>query len=69
MTKRKRQNIARQEAQKADKQAAEAERLAKLARHKREMEKVKIDEQWKHSGKKSGGMAASVDEKGGLVWD
>lgn len=47
--------------------------MAKLAKHKKELERAKIEEQWKHGagGKKStsGGMSASVDENGGLVWD
>ena len=73
LTKRQRQNAAKRDAQKADKEAAEAERLARLAKHKRELEKVKIDEQYKGSsaGKKSlsGGMQMRVNDNNKLVWD
>ena len=66
MTKKQRQNAAKREAQKAAKAEAEAQRVAALAKHRREMEKERIAEQ--HS-KKSGGSSASVDGKGHLVWD
>ena len=51
---------------------AEAERLAKLAKHQKELERARIAEQAKASGKSSkvsGGMTASMNEKGHLVWD
>lgn len=68
MTKKQRQNAAKREAAKAAKQDGEAERLAALARHKRELEKLRVAEQL--GGKKtSGGMTASVDANGKLVWD
>ena len=66
MTKKQRQNAAKREAQKTAKAEAEAQRLATLAKHKRDLEKTKIAEQY--SGK-SGGSSASVDSKGHLVWD
>ncbi|KAJ3838547.1 hypothetical protein EV361DRAFT_897090 [Lentinula raphanica] len=72
MTKRQRQNAARRDAEKSAKAAAEQERLATLARHKRELERAKMDAQFgKGGGKKatSGGMKAVIDEKGKLVWD
>ena len=47
--------------------------MATSAKYKKGLERAKIEEQWKHGagGKKStsGGMSASVDENGGLVWD
>ena len=53
----------------AAKAAAEAERLATLAKHKRELERTRIAEQTKSSSKNvSGGMSAYVDENGKLVW-
>ncbi|KAI8985682.1 hypothetical protein BD414DRAFT_578504 [Trametes punicea] len=69
MTKKQRQHAARREAEKAAKAQAEAERLAVLAQHKREVEKARIAEQNKSSKKQvSGGMSAYVDENGKLVW-
>ncbi|TFK32138.1 hypothetical protein BDQ12DRAFT_692938 [Crucibulum laeve] len=73
LTKRQRQNANKREEQKAAKAAAEAERLALLAKHKRELERTKIAEQYasKGGGKSaaSGGMKATVDERGKLVWE
>ncbi|TFK66667.1 hypothetical protein BDN72DRAFT_843888 [Pluteus cervinus] len=71
LNKKQRQRQQRREAQKAGKADAEAERLATLAKHKRELEKVRMAEQQeaKKSGKGvSGGMNATVDENGRLVW-
>ncbi|EAU89915.1 hypothetical protein CC1G_08397 [Coprinopsis cinerea okayama7 len=71
-TKKQRQNAAKREAQKATKAAAEEERLAAQARHKRELERLRMAEQAKKSssGKTvSGGMKATVDERGKLVWE
>ncbi|KIM88394.1 hypothetical protein PILCRDRAFT_814293 [Piloderma croceum F 1598] len=73
-TKRQRQNAAKREAQKAAKASAEADRLATLAKHKRELERTKMLEQFASGGggkggKTSGGMKASVDGNGKLVWD
>jgi DNA-binding protein H-NS len=65
MTKKQRQNAAKREAQKSAKAEAEAQRLATLSKHKRELEKAKIAEQYS----KNGGSSASVDNKGHLVWD
>lgn len=71
LTKRQRQNLQKREKEKAAKIDAEAERLTALAKHKREAEKAKIMEQdGKTSGKTaSGGMNASMDERGKLVWE
>ncbi|KAF9777289.1 hypothetical protein BJ322DRAFT_1188085, partial [Thelephora terrestris] len=66
MTKKQRQNAAKREAQKAAKAEAEAQRQVNLAKHKRELEKTRIAEQY---SKKGGGSSASVDNKGHLVWD
>lgn len=44
-TKKQRQNAAKREAQKAQKADAEAERLATLAKHKRDLERAKMAEQ------------------------
>jgi hypothetical protein len=73
-TKRQRQNAAKRETQKAAKASAEADRLATLAKHKRELERTKMLEQFASGGggkggKTSGGMKASVDGNGKLVWD
>lgn len=72
MTKRQRQNAQKRENEKAAKAEAESLRLALLAKHKRELEKARILEQ--HNGKSggnssSGGMRASVDDRGKLVWE
>jgi len=70
ITKRQRQNAAKRETQKAAKADAEAERQARLAQHKRELELAKIAEQYSKPSSKnvSGGMTAYVDENGKLVW-
>lgn len=69
LTKKQRQNAAKKEAQKAAKAEAEAERQARLAQHKRELERAKIAEQYHKPTKgMSGGMTAYVDENGKLVW-
>ncbi|KAI0761849.1 hypothetical protein BD413DRAFT_588059 [Trametes elegans] len=68
LTKKQRQHAARREAEKAAKADAEAERLATLAKHKRELDKLRLAEQTKSSTKVSGGMSATVDENGKLVW-
>ncbi|KAF8812886.1 hypothetical protein BYT27DRAFT_7182243 [Phlegmacium glaucopus] len=72
MTKRKRQNAQKRESEKAAKAEAEVQRLAVLAKHKRELESIRALEQYssKSGGKLSGGgMKASVDERGKLVWE
>lgn len=69
LTKKQRQNAAKHEAQKSAKAEAEAERLATLAKHKRELERAKMLEQSSKTAKVGGGMSASVNEKGHLVWD
>ncbi|KAF9465523.1 hypothetical protein BDZ94DRAFT_349434 [Collybia nuda] len=71
LTKRQRQNANKREAQKALKAEVEVERLSTLARHQRELEKAKMIEQFGKGGgnKTSGGMKATVDERGKLVWE
>lgn len=73
LTKRQRQNASKREAQKAAKTQGEAERLATLSKHKRELEQVRMAEQFRGKGSTgkaaSGGMTATVDERGKLVWE
>lgn len=69
LTKKQRQHAAKREAQKAAKADAEQDRLATLAKHKRELERARMAEQTKTTKKTaSGGMSAYVDENGKLVW-
>lgn len=60
----------KREATKQAKADAEADRLARLAQHKKELEKVRIAELYKGKGKKEvgGGMSSSV-QGGSLVWE
>ena len=68
LTKKQRQHAAKREAEKAAKAEAEAERLAMLAKHKRELERARMAEQAKTSKNTTGGgMSAYVDENGKLV--
>ena len=72
MTKRQRQNAQKRENEKAAKAEAESHRQSTLANHKRELEKIRMLEQFggKSGGKSpSGGMKAIVDERGKLVWE
>lgn len=73
MTKKQRQNAAKRDATKAAKADAEEERLSKLQAHKRELERERIAQAYSKppagKSKASGGMTASVNEKGNLVWD
>ncbi|EKM50178.1 uncharacterized protein PHACADRAFT_264760 [Phanerochaete carnosa HHB-10118-sp] len=70
LTKKQRQNLAKSEASKAAKAEAEAQRQATLAKHKRELEKARMAEQFTQQGKKkSGGMRASVDSEGHMVFE
>ena len=72
LTKRQRQNARKRDEQKAEKADAEAERLAALAKHKKALEKERIAEQFKRAGSgkaPSGGMKATVDDHGKLVWE
>ncbi|KAF9473376.1 hypothetical protein BDN70DRAFT_885917 [Pholiota conissans] len=74
LTKKQRQNQQRNEDAKAARAAVEAERLAVLAKHKRELEAEKLKEQFGagkggKKSKESGGMVASVDASGRLVWE
>ncbi|KAH7885686.1 hypothetical protein F5I97DRAFT_1809179 [Phlebopus sp. FC_14] len=71
MTKKQRQNAKKRELMKAAKAEAEATRLAGLAKHKRELERQRIIELSREGGGKrpSGGMQASVDHRGKLVWE
>lgn len=70
IAKRQRQREARREAGKAAKAEGEEERLATLARYRREQEKARMDAQAKKgkTSKLSGGMTASV-QNGALVWE
>ncbi|PCH36269.1 hypothetical protein WOLCODRAFT_166799 [Wolfiporia cocos MD-104 SS10] len=69
MTKKQRQNAAKREAAKTAKAEAEADRQVRLAKHKRELERAKIAEQYSRPSRAtSGGMTAYVDENGNLVW-
>ena len=52
--------MARHQAEKAAKAEAEAQRLATLAAHKRELERARIAEQYAHNKKPGGGQKASV---------
>lgn len=73
LTKRQRQNASKREAQKAAKVQGEAERLTILTKHKRELEHARMAEQARGKGSSgktaSGGMKATVDERGKLVWE
>ena len=62
-------NAKKKEAVKAVKAANEAARQAALAKHRREQEAARIEEQLKTKSKQSGMMSASVNDKGQLVWD
>lgn len=70
-TQRQRQNAAKREAKKAEAIAAEVERQRVLAQHKRDLLKARMDEQYKSGGgkKAAGGMQASVNEHGSLIWE
>lgn len=83
-TKRQRQNAAKTQAKKLEKEAMEVERLARLAQHKREVEAQRIKEFYKKQTIPSKPFSthsqsvppsakviskASVNEKGSLVWD
>ncbi|KAG1841222.1 hypothetical protein DFJ58DRAFT_666642 [Suillus subalutaceus] len=71
LTKKQRQNAKRNQMVKDAKADAETERLAKLAEHRRALEREKIIDQSRRGGGKqtSGGMQATVDSRGKLVWD
>jgi len=71
MTKKQRQNARKRELAKATKAESEAARLQGLARHQGELERLRIMEQSRQGGGKqpSGGMQATVDEHGKLVWE
>ncbi|KAF9244195.1 hypothetical protein BU15DRAFT_42187, partial [Melanogaster broomeanus] len=64
MTKKQRQNAKKRELTKVVKAEAEAVRLAGLAKHKRELERLRIIEQ-----SRQGGGKATVDDRGKLVWE
>ncbi|CAE6468971.1 unnamed protein product [Rhizoctonia solani] len=72
-TKKQRQNAAKRDATKSAKAEAEEDRVAKLQAHKRALERERIAQAYAKpasgKGKASGGMTASVNEKGSLVWD
>ncbi|KAG2136079.1 uncharacterized protein EDB93DRAFT_790708 [Suillus bovinus] len=71
LTKKQRQNAKRNQMLKEAKADAEVERQAKLAERKRALERQQIINQSRHGGGKqtSGGMQATVDSRGKLVWD
>ncbi|KAG1767545.1 hypothetical protein EDD22DRAFT_1006042 [Suillus occidentalis] len=70
-TKKQRQNAKRNQILKEAKADAEAERQAKLAERRRALEREEIINQSRRGGGKqtSGGMQATVDSRGKLVWD
>lgn len=76
-TKRQRQNAAKAAAAKAAKADEEAQRLARLAQHKRQLEAERMKEQAKKSASAGGGTGskkqptstASISPTGKLVWD
>jgi LmbE family N-acetylglucosaminyl deacetylase len=71
LNKKQRQNAKKREVTKAAKAEAEAQRLAALAKHKQQLERERTIEQLSKSRSKapSGGMNASVDDNGKLVWE
>ena len=71
MTKKQRQNARKRELAKSAKAETEAARLQGLAKHQRELERLRIIEQSQQGGGKrpSGGMNATVDDRGNLVWE
>lgn len=71
MTKRQRQNARKRELVKSAKAEAETARLQGFAKHQRELERLRIIEQSRQGGGKrpSGGMQATVDDRGKLVWE
>ncbi|PVG02021.1 hypothetical protein CPB86DRAFT_726602, partial [Serendipita vermifera] len=68
LTKKQRQNAARRESDKLAKAAAEEERRARLERHNKQLERARIDEQYRGNGP-SGGMRATVTPSGSLAWE
>ncbi|KAH7929057.1 hypothetical protein BV22DRAFT_1029876 [Leucogyrophana mollusca] len=72
LTKRQRQNANKRAAEKAAKAETDALQQARFSQHKRELERAKILEQVsKKGGRKTpgGGMQASVDTQGHMVFD
>ncbi|CAK9783486.1 hypothetical protein CC85DRAFT_287174 [Cutaneotrichosporon oleaginosum] len=81
LTKVQRKNQKKAEMKRVAKEAEEADRLRRLAAHKRDLEREKINSIYNASQKKvvrergrivdggSGGQAASLNNKGQLVWD
>lgn len=68
-TKKQRQNAAKRQAEKDRKAAADKEMEAARAKHMRDLEKARIDEQYRGKKGLSGGMTAKVDSSGSLVWE
>lgn len=78
-TKLQKKNAKKSEANKAAKAEEETERLGRLAMHKKDLEREKINAIYNQSQKKgstgtgqtsgSVGGTATVDAKGNLVWD
>lgn len=76
VTKRQRQNAKKKEAAKAAKEAEEAERLGRLSAHKRQQERIRMNEQSSGGSNRSnkskevsGGMKASIADDGKLIWE
>ncbi|EGG02834.1 uncharacterized protein MELLADRAFT_72702 [Melampsora larici-populina 98AG31] len=77
VTKRQRQNAKKKEAAKAAKEAEEAERLGRLSAHKRQQERIRMNEQSSSASNNrsskskevSGGMKASIADDGKLIWE
>ncbi len=71
-TKDQRRREAKKELAKQAKAEVEADRLAQLAKHRKEQEKARMEEIAKKVGKGnkvSGGMRAVVNNEGKLVWE
>ncbi|KAH7910190.1 hypothetical protein BJ138DRAFT_1065661 [Hygrophoropsis aurantiaca] len=72
LTKRQRQNANKRAAEKAAKAESDTIQQARLAQHRRELERAKIMEQVSRKGGRKtpgGGMQASVDSQGHMVFD
>ncbi|UZJ56189.1 hypothetical protein CBS101457_005509 [Exobasidium rhododendri] len=80
-TKKQRQNAAKAQAKKTEKEAMEADRLTKLAQHKKQVEAERMKDHYRKqsntssvpiasSGPKAKSLPrATINEKGSLVWD
>ena len=68
-SKNAKKNAKRKDAAKAVKAANDVAQQEALAKHKKDQEAARIAEQFKTKSKQSGGMSASVNDKGQLVWE